>query len=87
MQASAALRISLPGLPGSEKIQPGTEADFENDEAVTRLPAFRQPIAGEKNLPGLSRGAIGRVVNVIEPGGVELAALGMGKLRRPELFH
>lgn len=70
MQAAAALRVGAPGLPSGEKVQPETEAGFENDEAFAPLPARRQVVAAEEDMPRLSRPAVGGVVNIVESGGI-----------------
>ena len=41
MQAPAALRVGLPGLPDGEEVEAETKAGFEDDEAILALPALR----------------------------------------------
>ncbi len=69
MQPAAALRVGAPGLPGGEEIQPEAEAGFENDEALPALPARRQIVAAEKDVPRLRRPAGGGVVDIAVSGG------------------
>ena len=56
MQATAALRIILPGLPDGQKIEAESEAGFEDDEAILALPALRQLVAVEKDMARLVPG-------------------------------
>ncbi len=87
MQAAAALRVGQPGLPGSEKVEAETKAGFENDETILALPALRQLVAIEKDMARLCRAAVGRVINVVEAGGVGLADRVEFKVGWLEFFH
>ena len=73
MQPAAALRVGAPGLPGGEEVQPEAEAGFENDEALPALPARRQIVAAEKDVPRLGRPAGGGVVDIAILGGKRCA--------------
>jgi len=64
MQPLAALRVFAPGKPGSEEVQAETEAGLEDREDAPALPALRQPVAAEKNVPSLPRPAFRAVVDV-----------------------
>ena len=68
MQAAAGLRVVSPGLPGGEKVQPEAETGFEDDETVAVLPALRQVVTGNEDMPRLRQAAVHRVINIVEQG-------------------
>lgn len=87
MQALAARRIVAPGLPGGEEIQAQAEAGFENDKTVPALPAGRQIVAAEKDMAGLCRAAVGRVIDIAVGAGDRRAVGSEFEAGRDEAFH
>ncbi len=56
--------IGLPGGPGGEEVESGAEAVFQDDEAGPAGPAPWQPVAGQEDMAGLSRSAVGGVIDI-----------------------
>lgn len=87
MQAPAALRVGLPGLPDGEEVEAETKTGFEDDEAILVLPAQRYLVAIEKDMARLRRAAVGRVIDVVEACRVRLADRVECKSGGLEFFH
>src|SRR5882724_12465005 len=66
VQPAATRRVAPPGLPGGEEIEAEAEAGLEDHEALAAGPALRQAVAGEEDVPGLSRPPGGAVIHVAE---------------------
>jgi len=56
-----------PLLPGTEKIQPGTEAGFGDGEvtALQSRPAFFQPVVMDKDMTGFCQAVVARKIDVV----------------------
>jgi len=87
MQAAATFRVVFPGLPGREKIQSEAKTGFENDKTILALPALRQIVAAKKDVTGLRRAAVSRVINVVKCRGIRFADGVEGELRGLQFFH
>ena len=87
MQVAAALRVGLPGLPGSQEVEAESKAGFKDDEAILALPALRQLVAVKKDMARLRRATVGRVIDVVEACGVRLADRIEFKAGGLEFFH
>ena len=64
MQAVASRGVGTPGLPGGKEVEPEAEAGLEYDETLPLPPTRRKIVAAKKDMPGLSRAAVGRMVDV-----------------------
>ena len=64
VQARARARVTLPGVPRGEEVEPDAEASLKHNEVVTARPASRQPVAAEEHVPGLRKATLSGVVHV-----------------------
>jgi hypothetical protein len=79
MQTPAARRVILPSRPGGEEVEAEAEAGLDDDEALAPLPAGRQAVAGEEDVPCLPEAAGGGVVDVAVGLGIRRAVRGEGE--------
>src|SRR5712664_2303944 len=82
MQARVPRRSFPPGLPGSEKVQPGAKAGLDNGESPAATPAFGNSVALQENVPGFGQRARSGCVHVIELRRIERAVRTKRRSRR-----
>lgn len=63
MEAPRRRRL-FPLAPGFAEIEPRAEAEFADRECAARFPAFRQPVAGKKDVAAFEP-SVGAAIKVI----------------------
>ena len=90
-QPLAARRVVTPRLPGGDEVVAQAKAQFQHREARAALPALRQAIALQEDMPGLFESADARVVKVVVQRRsrwfARRAESHLGRLDRPAVLH